>query len=541
MNAESLIQAILAGMVVTTAASVGFNQPSWLRTYTTKFLYRSAKVVHALIYLFLLGLFAIASRRAGLGRDFAILVGMVAVLAIRGLPLVARRLRALSLRVAQTPDRGFIYARSLTEAQVGPSEPRVEEAKVLLQTNGIYVSKNIEPLRPVYQLLMKIAVVYLNLRRWESERKYQRFMGEALNDFNLLRADFDRATVRAARGIAMIERFGEVGLLAAGGADGAQLDSLLRRMMKDTVSELCDDLSRFHYQLCLFATRGVMSTRASGSSRMQVLESLGFVKPPQEPVDGHGVLLLQGGLFVYFGCLVYAHFYPNNGGAIGNGALILLYSLISTAAFSLAIVPKTRWGFANAGLVPRTPFRFVIGSGLVSLVVAFLLMVAFGGALAHGWSGSLLLLRQNALWLPISSFLTTSTMAWLIQDHRWSNVAHARSRKLRDGAVLGGVWMVGTLAGMLLLDDPRFADLLQIEQQPFKPVALLFSLFMGGVVGGFAVSKVRPEPRDFEVVTDPVEVARLVKDTTIAGMGDLDASGVHAVAELRRATGMTAA
>lgn len=512
-----------AAVIVSMMAVIGFNQPSWCRTYTTEFRYRSAMVLHAMTYVVALLVVASVLRRGGLGADDATSVALLAMVVLRAAPPVSDRLRAWAHRVAGSPDIGRRFARALAEARSDESPAALQETTAFLLSRGIDLRHDwVAPLQPVRELLGKTTLAFLRLRAWEDDRSFASFLAEARNDFDHLRQRFDRLNLRVARALANIERLGEVSLLAsrAGAAtqEGAEqrMDELLRRLLDDTVADLCEDLARFHHDVCLLAARGVLSTRPTQQRRALAVRQLGFLDAAGEPPEGYGLLLLQLMLFIYGGCWLFLKIVPTPSGSIGHASLLVLYTIISAVSFGVAVVPKTQWGFANSGLLGKTPVQFVIGAGVFALVVAVLLMAAAGAVFRHGWPGAARLLQENAVYLPTASFATASAMAWLVQDHRWGGIEQADRRRWLDAAVLAGVWVAGSLFSRLLLDSSAVTGWLNIRHEPLlQPMTfstLALSAAMGAAIGWFGVSKFRRPRRQLKLTTEPEAVALLARE-----------------------------
>lgn len=521
MNAD-LGHLAAAAVIVSMMAVIGFNQPSWCRTYTTEFKYRSAMVLHTMAYVAVLLVLAIGLRRGGLGAGDATSIALLATVLLRAAPPVSERLRAWAHRMAGSPDTGRRFARALADAQTDQSPAALEETTAFLLSRGIDLRHDwVKPLQPVRELLGKTTLAFLRLRAWEDDESFASFLAEARNDFDHLRQRFDRLSLRVARALASIERLGEVSLLASRSApaqEGAEqrMDALLRRLLDDTVSDLCEDLARFHHDVCLLAARGVLSTQPTKQRRALAVQRLGFLEVHAEPPDGYTLLLLQIALFVYGGCWLFLQLVPTPPRSVGHATLLVMYTLISTVSFLVAIVPKTHWGFANSGLLGKTPVPFVIGAGLCALLVAVLLTAGVGALFNRGWPGAARLLQENAIYLPTASFATASTMAWLVQDHRWGRIEPPDRRRWLDAAALAGVWVAGTLLSRMLLDSSAVTGWLDIRHEPLLHPRTLYTLAlsaaMGAAIGWFGVSRVRRPRRQVVLTTEPEAVAVLARE-----------------------------
>jgi hypothetical protein len=496
--AISLTDAFLvAGTTTAVFAAMGFNRPSWIRTFATAACFRTALVGHIVLYLVLLLVeYALFVAGVSLYRYFdpvatvptkttLIWVALALTLAVRATPALADRVRATMHRLAGIPDRAYRFGTVLADTDLHASEAVAQETRDYLASLGIDAEQDWLPVaRPTHRLLFKATALFVQLRRWEDDDRFAGFMVEAKNDYSLLRRRFDRLVLRVSRTLKTIERLGEVRhLYVERGSDGdssADFDEMLKRMVSDLISDNCEDISAFHDDACLFAARGAMSTQSARAGRDAMVSRLGFGirQRPKEISYGSlagAAVLLYVGIWLCFLVLPTA----NTGMKLKD--LVNVVSLIVLGSIAIPVVPKLRWGFANAGLRGKTPVSFVLGAGIVAALFAVLVNLVAGALLLGGMAGAWTRLQAGAPYLP--SVVTTSvTFAWLIQDHRWQSAIRQRGRRWRDAMTLGGAWLVMSALSALLVAS--------ITDKPVDSVELLLRAIIGlgfGALLGFVI------------------------------------------------------
>jgi hypothetical protein len=219
---------------------------------------------------------------------------------------------------------------------------------------------------------------------------------------------------------------------------------------------------------------------------------------------------------------------------------VFVIASIVVTAMAIAIIPKRHWGFANSGLLRRTPWKFIVGAGFAALLAGVLINLAAGALLLHGWPGALRRLANGAVYLP-STFITACVTAWLVQDHRWRGDKPESLKLFKDAMVFAGAWIVGTLIARTLLDSQALTEALNISKQPLLDIttvqAVIGALIFGGAIGSFLPSSVRHvalAPAPAVHVED--ETSRLAREVDTAARGYLD-SGVIPLTTLIQGAG----
>ena len=480
-------------------AWVGFNRPSWSRTYTTAARYRWAVAGHVSLYLLLLVVvyavlrwgFAVYARVDASTTEqppgALIWIAAALTLCVQAVPALSAHPRAWLQRMAGIPGHAQRLATLLADAEFEATASDREIARRMLLSRGVDGECDEFPLaQPAHRLLFKAAELFVQLRHWEDEPRFSRFVFEARNDFDLLRRRFDRLSFRVSRALALIERLGEVRHVYSQGAVASavsdQLDGLLRKMAGDLIADSCQDIGAFYDNACLLAARGVVSTQSTGKGRDAMVARLGFVLKPRATRSVLRILAFAA-VLVSFGMFVFFRVVPVKSD-LGIKGLVSVVSLIVFGAIAIATVPKLRWGFANAGLHARTPVPFVVGAGVCAMLFAVAVNLGAGALLNGVPEGALKRLRYGSPYLP-GLFVTAATIAWLVQDHRWRDTRSPWTRRFWDAAALGSVWLLTSIVGNLLRAP--------ILSEPILPPLDLLRTAVSGLLFGSAIGYCIPE------------------------------------------------
>ncbi len=474
-------------------AWIGFNRPSWSRSYTSAARYRYAIAGHITLYLLVL-LVVYALLRRGFAAyaqvdasttepspSALVWIALGLTLCVRAVPPLSARTQAWLQRMAGIPSHAHRVATLLADAELEAAPSVLEKVRDMLLSRGVDAEGDWLPLaQPTHRLLFKATALFIQLRDWEDDPRFANFVFEARNDLDLLRRRFERLSFRVSRTLTSIERLGEVrhlysqkGAEAPAAAD--QLDGLLRRIAGDLIADSCEDIGAFYDDACLLAARGAMATQSTRKGCDALIARLGFVLKRRARPAAYGILAYAA-VLLYFGIWLFFLILPVGAADIERKALVSVVSLIVFGSMAIAIVPKLHWGFANAGLHERTPVRFVMGAGVCAVLFAVGVNLGAGALLMGGAAGALQRLRGGSPYLP-AVFLTAATIAWLVQDHRWRGTPSPRMRRVRDAAALGSVWLLSSIVGSLLRA--------QILSEPIVPLYLLEA-----AVGGFAFGSV---------------------------------------------------
>jgi hypothetical protein len=480
----------LASLVVAGFACIGFNRPTWSRSYTSSARFAVALVAHVFLYVMAMIVFYLLLRHVihwyggietALVEAMAILTALALTLTLRVVPSLSVHVRATLQRMAGIPTHAEHFATMLADADFKANPSVHDEAQTMLLGRGIEAECDWLPLAlPMNRLLFKATELFIQMRRWEDEAKFASFAVEARRDLHSLRRRFDLLSFRVSRTLTSIERLGEVRLLFSQTdrkVDTNQLDGLLRRIVADLIADSCDEITSFVDDACLLVARCAMTTYRTRKTRDALVASLGFVLKPR-PIQfayaalGYGLVMLYVGIWILFLIL------PPTASDLKFLERVGVVSLIVFGAMVIAIVPKLHWGFANSGLHERTPISFVIGAGICAMLFAIGINLVAGAIFVGGLEGALGRLHRGAPYLP-SAFLTAATIAWLVQDHRWRDTQSPGRRRLRDGATLGAVWLVSSVVATFLIAHLQLVDISWMDLLKGTVGALALGFFIG--------------------------------------------------------------
>lgn len=435
---------------------IGFNQPSWSRTYTTAFRYNAALVAHVLLYVgtllvCFLVLGKVFERQGDVGMDLALVLPFLAIACVRA-TRVSRWIRNALHRAAGMPTTAVHLAERLTIAQLTPNEAIESESRAILANRGIDASCDWLPsAHTVYEKLANATALFLQLRDWLKDREFAGFVGEAAHEFDHLRQEFDRVSFRFARAIASIERIGRIRYVCSSAKAGppvsSEADEDFRKLVKDIVADVGEDVNAFYQRACLLLARGILTTQLTESGRDRALSRIGIRESYSEAKLAISALL-RAGVLLYVGIWLFFIVLPTEISSL-NLPLpmkhrVTIITIIVLGALTVAIVPKLYWGFANAGLHDKTPMGFLIGAGFAAVLFAVAVNLGAGALIYGGLEGALRRLREGLPYFP-SAFMTAATVGWLVQDHRWLAIATPRLKRMLDAVTLGGVWVAATL------------------------------------------------------------------------------------------------
>lgn len=515
---------VLGSIIVATMASMRFNRPSWQRSYTTSFRYHLALALFLILQITVYYVLCSITRHAVLNfgnfeaedRSVVMLGSPILIALVVGLllPLVRpyeRWPRAKLLSVAGIPGEGEQLAILLEGAPFAASEAVLAEAKSSMVRRGLDPDHRwLAPAEPVKQLLVKAAVVFLQLRSWESNPRYKHFFAEARISFDNLRQRFDQLSLKVSRTFSDIERIGEVSyLLSTSHAEPASEQALtsssadrqiplegstasggegiIKKIVEDLLSDLHEDVATLFKDFCRFIARAVLTCEFTERMRTQRLRELGFQLETRGVAGSFNALFYAGavilfGLWLFFAAFATGADHPSE---VPIPLLVVMITAIQVGALTVAIVPKVFWKFANSGLSGRTPVGFVVGAGLAAVVVSSCLNLVVGFLVLKGWDGAWLRLQHTYPWV-LSAFSTAATTAYLVQDQRWAGVGSIKRQRMLDALVMGVVMCLASLAVRFWFFE--FSPDQRDHTQDFDVsirlmVSLIFSFLLGGLIG----------------------------------------------------------
>jgi hypothetical protein len=460
-------QLFLGFIVLAVAKGIRFGTPSWVRSYTTAGNYYVGLLVYVLFIGLAYLLLAEIIRRTALGAIKKDLMPSwldpwisLAPLLIAFALLLLSRFRPLSSLEAwfrkklydliRYPGHAYRLTEVLFRSKYERSGQIETEVRSLLLGRGYDPNQNWLPVAdPMRDLWFKAAILFHQIRNWESNKRYRRFLSNARVEFDVLRQRFDQLSFKVPRVFEMLERLGILLSTAvpvaasdshpssAGSAVGSEYQETteaVKTTISDLLSDLQEDVAFFLRNVCLFIARGVLSNSLTSSKCFQRLKDLGFTVETPCPSTVH-VLLTA---FIVFLISLYIPIAVSDPGIKGDFPFLFLIVMIATIqviALATAILPKRRYGFANEDINGRPPWAFIIMAGLVALVFAALVSLGFRCLAFLDWSKALRDFSCNSPWV-LMAFLTAGVSAFLIQDSRWASTSSLWKKRMKDALVM---------------------------------------------------------------------------------------------------------
>ncbi|MBP0639447.1 hypothetical protein [Cupriavidus sp. AcVe19-6a] len=419
---------------------------------------------------------------------------------------VTAKPREFLQRAAGVPRVAEELATVLCQAELHAGEDQRREARSLLEHLAINPDQSWLPQSEATRaLLLRATLLHTLLRKWPGDPHLRRYTAIAKNDLDLLRQRFDELALRISRSFGTMEHLGQIAqFLAKSGLSGEEHEAaatLIRKIVSDMLRDMCCDISEFCSHACLLVARGVLTTEHSARARDRAIARLGFRVRATAKATSYGILLIAAGL-LYFSIAIFFALVGTPPQRISTPYLVLVITLIQLGALTVAIVPKNRWGFANAGLNTRSPLGFIVGAGVVACMLALAINAAAGALLIGGLDGSLKRVLDGAPYL-ISPFATAATTAWLVQDHRWRTISSPHTRRLLDAATMGIVWLIVSAFSTALRQSLTGAS----PDLDTLIWPMLGGSAIGGAIGGLVPARFRVNEADLRRHMTPFAMA----------------------------------
>jgi len=352
---------------------------------------------------------------------------------------------------------------------------------------------------PTRDLWFKAAILFHQIRNWESDKYYRQFLSNARVEFDVLRQRFDQLSFKVPRVFEMLERLGillSTAVPAAAsdshpssagstlGSEFQETTEAVKTTISDLLFDLQEDVAFFLRNVCLFIARGVLSNTLTSSSRFQRLKDLGFTVETPSPSTVH--VLLKA--FIVFLISLYIPIAVSDPGIKDDFPYLFLIVMIPTIqviALATAILPKRRYGFANEDIYGYPPWAFIIVAGLVALGLAALVSLGFRYLAFLDWSIALGDFFRNWPWV-LMAFSTATVSAFLIQDSRWASTSSLRVKRMKDALV-----MALSNGAMMVIVLLVFRAFIPGSTPENKGMTLFFAVVIGFLVGYIVPSAFR--------------------------------------------------
>jgi hypothetical protein len=299
-------------------------------------------------------------------------------------------------------------------------------------------------------------------------------------------------SVGASRTLISLERLGLVKHeFSIHSPDSRDIDGILRSLISDSIADACEDVSRFHRDACLLATRGVLSTKATSAGRLNSFHELGFGQLKDPPPSRYFALAVAAGV-LFVGIWLMFVFVPVLPKDLMPRQLQSLIMVSQLGAIAIALAPKHYFAFATGGLHIRTPWAFIISAGFVAVLFAVLVNIAFGFVLKGTWDGVKTRLETGAPYLGFA-MLTAIATAWLMRDQCWRRRSSQWVRRGLDALVFGIGWLIAGLIAIAAEALTGGSDEVK-SLLPRLSAMFLFGAAMGALILEYTRDRTAIEP-----------------------------------------------
>ena len=486
-------------VVVASLCARRFNLPGPVRTHTTFSHYYAGLLSYVVIgiVLYNIGYLVLRRQLEPVALPIVAIVVQLMLWRVPGPSHLDTLVREKLYMLIGYPMEAQRLAASVARAPLSVCPDVQRQIELVLTRRGYELGDNWLPAAgPVRDRWESAAVLFEEVRAWERDRRYSRFLHDSRQEYDSLRQQFDLLSLRVVGAMRTIEELGAVLPAPNGESDGPGLEgaasapdlvNTVRKTVNSLLAGLQQDVTTFHAQVCKLIARGVLSASFTRRQREQRLLELGITDSAASVVST-GVLtwafLIYLAVFLCLLGLPSLLLQPTFDRFLQEISRSSMIALIQISAVFLAIVPKAQFGFANETCEGRTPWLFVIGAGLAAMLVAVLIQLPFLYVLNRSF-------WQVAPWL-VMPFTTAATLAFLIQDSRWSGMRDPRAQRALDSLLLIVTTMIalGIAWTLKTMYFPEEAGALRPPWWYQPATALLISIG----IGSFVPSHVRRAP-----------------------------------------------
>jgi len=454
------------GLLILASVSFGrYRGPSWVRSYTSAARFYSGMVIYLLSQVFILYVFSAAAlsiealsaffTTRGVEQSelrfltpivFAGLLAWVLPLIPQGRRLVLWQRNACR-RIAGSPAEAYALSRQLAEAEFVAGEELETTVRSVLVRRGWDPDQTWLPVgQPVQELWFKTSLLFELLREWESEPRYAQFIDDTETEFDIIRKRYDQLSMKVVRTFQTIERFGTVlgelsrysdneatltGDKQAAAARLVESKSELRAGIADILSDVRLDIEFLYENICLLIARAVLTNQKTAGGRFWRLRNAGFLL---EKAVGTPAWIFPAtfGLVIGVFFLSFAVFGTGtSGNYVRTASIIVMIGTMQVVALVVAILPKQYLGFANIDINGRTPFDFILGTGIATFILALPISLLFRSFIYLNLGEAFDNMVAKLPWL-VMPCATAMTIAYLIQDNRWHSIRSELTRRVLD-------------------------------------------------------------------------------------------------------------
>jgi hypothetical protein len=297
----------------------------------------------------------------------SVLVALLLVVMVAPLALLPTAVRRILHRLIGVPAAAERLADQLVRSNPSTPTDVVAEVALLLRRRGYDPDEAWLPVaEPMRALWFKTALLYHEARRWADDPHYRGFVLTASHEFDVLRQSFDQLSLKVVRVLDTVEHLGallpaatpEKTPATAAAVSPSDSAKTIRNIVTDVLADLREDIAFLLSNVCLFIARCVLAQSLTANGRRRRLAKLGF-QLESEPRSALQFFLWAWVAYV----LIYVAARPI------PMSMAVMIATIQVVALATAIVPNLRFGFACEDLYGRTPWRFVVASGVVAAVL----------------------------------------------------------------------------------------------------------------------------------------------------------------------------
>jgi hypothetical protein len=378
----------------------------------------------------------------------SVLVALLLVVMVAPLALLPTAVRRILHRLIGVPAAAERLADQLVRSNPSTPTDVVAEVALLLRRRGYDPDEAWLPVaEPMRALWFKTALLYHEARRWADDPHYRGFVLTASHEFDVLRQSFDQLSLKVVRVLDTVEHLGallpaatpEKTPATAAAVSPSDSAKTIRNIVTDVLADLREDIAFLLSNVCLFIARCVLAQSLTANGRRRRLAKLGF-QLESEPRSALQFFLWAWVAYV----LIYVAARPI------PMSMAVMIATIQVVALATAIVPNLRFGFACEDLYGRTPWRFVVASGVVAAVLFVPIVFVFQWVIRGTTKQALTALGVSYPWF-LTAFTTAATTSFLIQDSRWSQLPSKAARRAADGLVMAVATVGGVLGSRWLL------------------------------------------------------------------------------------------
>ncbi len=247
----------------------------------------------------------------------------------------------------------------------------------------------------------QITSLYLEVRSWSDKRKYSGFIETFQAEYRQLETGYEKLRAKAMKCMRWMSDYNDT--------EGVH-------PINECKKDFQEQMSTLKKELCNFIARSVLSCELTGRERRVKLEEMGFsdMVDNRSPLTAHqavsiGFIVF---LFMFFGNLFF------RGTSVMISRTILTSMMVATIyGFSilLTIYLKVVWPFADIRRVGQRPVAAYLVSGLLAVVLAFLISLTFKFVWFWDFIAALNDIKAIYPWF-LMSFTITVTLSYLADD-----------------------------------------------------------------------------------------------------------------------------